>query len=313
MKKIKDLFDVEYGKDKGFSKDSLDPDAKIPLISSKGKNRGILGFVNATPSYQNVINVPRTGTICYAFYQGNQCCINDDNIVLLPKDKLTLNEMIYFSLLIRREVYRYNYGRKVTPERLKEMAIPEKLPEWISKIKISISNFKEKYKEHELNLKERKWKTFDYPDVFILDKGYNNNAPKKEGDFPFISATRENNGISFWCDKNELTKTFEGNCLTIVNDGNSMGETFYQPKGMSFGASHSINIIRLKDRELSPFIAMFLIPFIKKEKIKFHYGRKWRIERMRKSKIKLPINEDGEPDWDFMENYIKSLNYSKNL
>lgn len=30
-------------------------------------------------------------------------------------------------------------------------------------------------------------------------------------------------------------------------------------------------------------------------------------------KSKLPINKDGEPDWDFMEDYIKSLNYSNNL
>jgi len=312
MKQIKDFFNLEYGKDKCFNKNSLDPNSKIPLISSKGKNMGIFGYINAKPTYENVINVPRTGTICYACYQGNPCCINDDNIVLIPKEKLNLNELIYFVLLIRKETYRYSYGRKVTPKRLAEAEVPE-IPKWIYKINISIHNLTGKMSNKPLNLNDRKWKLFDYPEVFILDKGYNNVSPKKEGNFPFISATRENNGVSFWCDKEELTKTFEGNCLIVVNDGASMGETFYQPEGMDFGASHSINIIRLKERVLNPYIAMFLIPLIKREKIKFHYGRKWRIERMAKSTIKLPINENNEPDWNFMENYIKGLSYSKEL
>lgn len=40
---------------------------------------------------------------------------------------------------------------------------------------------------------------------------------------------------------------------------------------------------------------------------------KQRIERMRKSKIKLPIKDNEKPDWKFMEDYIKSLNYSKEI
>lgn len=312
MQKIKDLFNVEYGKDKGFSRDDLDENNLTPLISSRGTNNGIIGFVKSKPTYEEVINVPRTGTVCYAFYQGYKCCINDDNIVLIPKEKLKFNELMYLVLIIRKEAYKYSYGRKVTPERLGDTQIPN-FPKWIYEMKISFDNLGNKIINKNISLNDRKWKEFNYPEVFDLDKGYNNVAPKKKGNTPFISATRENNGVSFWCDIKELTKTFKGNCLTIVNDGNSMGETFYQPKELIFGASHSINIVRLKDEELNLYIAMFLIPLIKKEKIKFHYGRKWRIERMRKSKIKLPIKDNENPDWKFMEDYIKSLNYSKEI
>jgi hypothetical protein len=31
------------------------------------------------------------------------------------------------------------------------------------------------------------------------------------------------------------------------------------------------------------------------------------------AKIKLPATPQGEPDWEFMENYIKSLPYSSSL
>jgi len=311
--KIKDFFNIEYGQHNLSSKKELEnKKGKIPLISSKGKNNGIYGFYDINPEYKDVISVPRTGTICMAYYHDYSCSIDDNCLVLKPKNKMKIQELIFFVLLVRNEKYKYVYGRQVTPERLGGTEIPL-FPKWIYDIKINLTELGKSVHKNILSLKNRRWKEFIYPEVFNLDKGYNNVAPKKEGNTPFISATRENNGVSFWCDIKELLKTFEGNCLTIVNDGNSMGETFYQPKSLIFGASHSINIVRLKDRELNPYIAMFLIPLIKKEKIKFHYGRKWRIERMRKSIIKLPINDKGNPDWEFMENYIKGLAYSKEV
>jgi len=39
-------------------------------------------------------------------------------------------------------------------------------------------------------------------------------------------------------------------------------------------------------------------------------GKKERLEGF---KIKLPIDNKHNPDWEFMENYIKSLPYSSNL
>jgi hypothetical protein len=34
---------------------------------------------------------------------------------------------------------------------------------------------------------------------------------------------------------------------------------------------------------------------------------------MKKTKILLPVDEKGGPDFDFMENYIKSLPFSKHI
>ena len=35
--------------------------------------------------------------------------------------------------------------------------------------------------------------------------------------------------------------------------------------------------------------------------------------RLKKLSIKLPVDSKGEPDWKFMEDYIKSLPYSSNI
>ena len=36
-------------------------------------------------------------------------------------------------------------------------------------------------------------------------------------------------------------------------------------------------------------------------------------KRLKDLKVKLPSKSNTEPDFDFMENYIKSLKYSSNL
>ena len=65
--------------------------------------------------------------------------------------------------------------------------------------------------------------------------------------------------------------------------------------------------------ELNPFIAMFLITLTRKEKYLYNYGRKWHVERMKKSIRNSPLTEDGIQDWNFMENFIKELPCSKCL
>ena len=85
---------------------------------------------------------------------------------------------------------------------------------------------------------------------------------------------------------------------------------FYQNK--PFWASDDVNVLYPKFK-INPYIAMFLTTLIRKEKFRFNYGRKWHMERMNKTLIKLPCSSNGEPDWQFMEIYIKGLKYSKTI
>ena len=58
---------------------------------------------------------------------------------------------------------------------------------------------------------------------------------------------------------------------------------------------------------------MFLVTIIKANKYRFGYGRKWTLDKMKETIIKLPSNKDGNPDFAFMEEYIKSLPYSDKI
>lgn len=57
---------------------------------------------------------------------------------------------------------------------------------------------------------------------------------------------------------------------------------------------------------------MFIITIIDQEKYKFSYGRKYRAH-IEETMVKLPVDSYGDPDWLYMENYIKSLPYGDRI
>ena len=176
-------------------------------------------------------------------------------------------------------------------------------------------------------LDTRKWYWFRYDDIFFIKKGFYNKKPDEvpDGDIPFIGAADSNNGITSMCDLPTIEATsktgddnnaslseklFESNCITVSNNG-SIGYAFYQDR--QFTCTHDVNALYLKNYMLNKYIAMFLCAIIEKDRYRWTYGRKWRPARMPSSLIMLPVKNDGTPDWQFMENYIKSLHFSVDI
>lgn len=171
-----------------------------------------------------------------------------------------------------------------------------------------------------LCLDDVEWKEFKISDLFIIKDGYYNKKPPKTGydeTLPFLGATAFNNGITeFYSEDtivqwdkvgnkstlNSSRRFFNGNCLVIVNNG-SVGKVYYQPS--RFTCSHDITPLYLNDYFLNKELAMFLAKCLERTGETFTYARKWRPKRIRTSKIFLPINDKKEPNWQFMEDYIK--------
>lgn len=181
-----------------------------------------------------------------------------------------------------------------------------------------------------IELDTQKWKKFKYggkDGLFKIKNGYYNRKPEhtEQGNIPFIGATENKNGVTEYYslfdiennNKDERSgdhdidyKIFKKNCLTITNNG-SVGFAFYQDH--DFTCSHDVNVILLKDKEWNVYLALFIATLVELEQYRWDFGRKWRPTRMPDSDIKLPITKEGNPDWEFMENFIKSLPYSKSL
>jgi type I restriction-modification system DNA methylase subunit len=176
----------------------------------------------------------------------------------------------------------------------------------ISEGNIEVIDIFMKGDKEEIPLKTNLWKYFTLRELFNIKKG--KRLTKKDiliGNTPFISASEFNNGLTAKIDHPPI---FKGNTITVNYDG-SVGMAFYQPR--DYFALDSVNILEPKF-DLDVYIAMFLITVIKKEKYRFNYGLKWTKKRMEKSKIKLPVTTDGNPDWEYMRKFIKKLPLSKN-
>ena len=157
-----------------------------------------------------------------------------------------------------------------------------------------------------VELGQRTWKPFIYSKIFKIKKGKRLiKEQMSPGETPYIGAIDSNNGCREYIDSSPIHKE---NSI-VVNYNGSVAEAFYQP--IPFWASDDCNI--LYSPQMNQFNALFLCTIIRMEKYRFSYGRKWHVERMKESMIKLPVDSKGNPDWQFMEDYIKSLPCSSNL
>lgn len=158
-----------------------------------------------------------------------------------------------------------------------------------------------------MNLNEESWKEFRLGDLFEIKKGKRlTSEDQTEGTTPYIGAIDSNNGVA---NKIGQDPIHSGNTISLSYNG-SVGEAFYQP--VPFWATDDVNVLYFKETNgvaFNLYIALFICSVLKAEKYRFSYGRKWTLENMNNTIIKLPATEDNNPNWIFMEQYIKSLNH----
>jgi hypothetical protein len=121
---ISTYFDIYYGQKSLHNKDGLTP-GKSLIISASGIDNGCYGFFDfddlIAPPF---VTVPSTGSIGRAHVQKWPCGVTDDCLILVPK-KGVAREMLYIAAaVIREERWRFNYGRKITPERIAGYPMP---------------------------------------------------------------------------------------------------------------------------------------------------------------------------------------------
>ena len=151
-----------------------------------------------------------------------------------------------------------------------------------------------------------KWKEFKIKEIFEQPKIKKySSIPEERGNIMFVTSKSTNQGI----ETSIQTKFFTENVITISTNGNCY-DCFYHKNKVAI--SNDVEVIT--NEYLNKFNAHFLIPILKLEQKKWNYGRKPKNNAVMETVIKLPailVNKKWEPDWKYMENYIKSLPYSK--
>lgn len=310
--KLSELFDIDKPSTLIYS-NCIPDDNGINYVSSKGENNGIVGKVQIIPNRKiygaGCITVPLKGTVLEAHVQPEKCYVAHQIAVLIPKKEMNIKEEIYYCMCIKANKFKYSYGRQADST-ISDLLVPEEVPDWVYKIEEpNLSKYKESFNNSptpELNINN--WKEFKYTDIFdtiMIGKSIDLNK-LEEGDINYIGRTEENNGITAKVSKYNNQEPYEGNCITVPMVGNALKSTY---QNSPFYVSQ--NILILRNRDLNKYNAMFFNAIIRMDKFRFCYGRTLSIDRFKQLTIKLPATPEGEPDYQFMEGYIKTLPYSK--
>ena len=151
-------------------------------------------------------------------------------------------------------------------------------------------------------MKDVEWKAFKVGKVFEVSGTVTTHPRylKRNGKTPRITCAATNNGLDDIYD-NEATEM--GDVLTV--DSATDGVIFYQP--YNFIATDHVEKISIKGKQkMTKEIGLFLKTNIEKAKSnKYGYGYKFSQTRIKKQYILLPIDSQGNPNWQFMEEYIK--------
>ena len=318
MKKLSEIFNCWYGVNLELinCKESSDG---IPFVSRTASNNGVVARVSpikeVVPNPRHTLSLASGGSVLSCFYQDEPYYSGRDLFVLSPIEEMSKNEMILYGYIISTNKYKYNYGRQAN-KTFQDLILPE-LDE-ISLLVNSSLNADFRFENiaqipTTVNLNETKWDWFVVKDLFpTIEKCKCSNATEllEDGtDIAYIGAKKSDNGVMKYVKYNESLIT-KGNCIVFIGDGQgSVGYCTYQLRDFI----GSTTLVAGYNQYLNQYVAQFLVTIFDMERYRYSFGRKYNKSAIDNSKIKLPITSNGAPDWDFMENYIKSLPYSANI
>lgn len=312
MIRVGDLFDICYGHSLELNRLSICHDG-INFVSRTAKNNGVSAKVKINsddlPTEAGVITVALGGSVLETFLQPEPFYSGFHISILRPKSEMSDQIKLFYCACIKANKYRYNYGRQAN-RTLKDILVPsiEEIPSWVHSIDVNCFQDAEKPAiDASIALHISEWGTFKYKDLFFIERG---RGPRKKelngkGKYPFVSASEYNNGITGYSD---LEPYHKPGVISVARNGASVASAFYQE--VAFHSTEDVHIFTPRFK-MTKAVALFFCALIKRERYRYSYGRKWGIGRMNETIIRLPVStNDGRPNWQFMEDYVRSLKFS---
>ena len=156
-----------------------------------------------------------------------------------------------------------------------------------------------------LTLDNLNWQNFYLRDLFpVLEagksKGLNHLKKQKDG-ISYLGATNLNNAVLDFVEPvPELIQ--KGNCIAFIRNGEgSMGYAVYKEEDFIATSDISVGYNELLNR----YNGMFITTIADRIRGKYNFGYKRSAQRLAKEILTLPATADNQPDWDFMEAYMR--------
>lgn len=114
----------------------------------------------------------------------------------------------------------------------------------------------------------------------------------------YITRTDTNNGCKDFVLNENFNQIEQGNAITI---GDTTATIYYQNEQFICGD----HIVILRAPFLNEIRGIFIVALLNKERFRYNYGRSFKMDIIKKTRILLPNIDDNTPDWDTIENIVK--------
>jgi len=326
---ITDYFTPQRGREGNMTGLSF---GDIPLISAKKTDNGLKAFVTVPaerlhPCHVITLNNDGDGGAGLAYYQPFSFALDTHVTSLRSSVQLSKRVLIFISSAISKQGEKFGHGHAISNSRLMKMKLllpvngkggPDfaymedyvrereqlQISEYVfyaKKILNEIGNV-----ESVLALKEKEWKPFVLSAIFKLETGKGkglNHLTQTTGGVSYLGATNRNNGVLCYVEPNNKMLQ-RGNGIAFIRNGEgSIGYSVY--KAEPFIASSDLTI-GYSDK-LNRYTGLFITTIADSVRGKYNFNYKRSEKRLSKEFQNLPINEHGEPDWVYMEQYVRAI------
>ena len=152
-------------------------------------------------------------------------------------------------------------------------------------------------------LNQKEWKEFLIGTLFSVKRPKVRSEKQYEyGKTPFVASGNVNNGVIKCCTPNENEKLDAGNCITVSPVD---GSAFYQEYDFLGRGGAGSSILMLYNPDINKYSGLFISRMVRQTCSKYSYGKMGSQESIKSERIMLPVDESGNPDYTFMEQYVK--------
>ncbi|WP_288680199.1 restriction endonuclease subunit S [uncultured Brachyspira sp.] len=300
----------------------------IPYYSASKENNGLTDII------ENPLFIEKDkliiSTFCNCFFVEGEFTASDE-ITIFGNDKLNKYNGLFISHVVKRNAIKYAFGFKAFSERLARQIVKLPInskgqPNWefmenymrkieekqkqkaIKYYSDKIKNLQNSLIKNKFDLNNIEWKEFKISNFFEVSGTITTHPTKLKpnGKTPRITCASTNNGLDTTYD-NEPTE--KGKILTV--DSATIGYVAYQEN--DFIATDHVEKIMFKNgKSMNRYLGLFIKQCIDNSVLsKYGYGYKFSQNRIKKQIIKLPVNSKGQPNWEFMENFMRKIEYKK--
>jgi len=299
----------------------------LPLVNAKHSNNGIMYYGRKTDweCVAMTIDIVEDGAASTGdvYAQPQKTGVLYNAYLIKPSWNCTSEAvLLYMSCIIQKCVKsHFGYDNKCTWDKVSKeiIKLPITLtgqPDWaymesfmkrvMEESEKSLENLRNIEREKRL-IDRRTWREFNIENLFDVHptrayKINNNKLLDSNGKNPVVANSGYNNGIGGYTN---FDCTEGAGIITFTDTAAKSSESFFYQNAPFVGYPH-VQGMYMKEHKLTEKEGKFIATVLRATVGKYDFIVKMTRAEILKLVIKLPITSTGEPDWEYMETYMKA-------